>query len=151
MEAVSAEGTCLFTTYAVLPALLLNKPGGIAARLVNKLAPAADVLLGSPPPAPADADTSQSAAPPYPGYPAGHRLQNAPGQVSAHRRAGLYPGTPHQPARSCSRDDTLPRRLLEEGATPGQAGKMLKNTVSGGWTPRRRTFQRAVVQAPAGS
>ena len=35
MEGISACGSCLFTSYAVLPGFLINKPGGAAARMVN--------------------------------------------------------------------------------------------------------------------
>lgn len=39
MEAVSAGGTCLFTTLAVLPGSLVEKPEGGIAKVVNKLVP----------------------------------------------------------------------------------------------------------------
>lgn len=39
MEAVSAGGNCLFTTYAFFPAFLIKKPNGFVTRLVNKLLP----------------------------------------------------------------------------------------------------------------
>lgn len=39
MEAVSSGGTCLFTTLAVLPAPIVKKPNGIAARITNKVIP----------------------------------------------------------------------------------------------------------------
>lgn len=39
MEAVSAGGNCLFTTYAVFPGFLISKPNSIMTRLVNKIMP----------------------------------------------------------------------------------------------------------------
>jgi aldehyde:ferredoxin oxidoreductase len=39
MEAVSALGNCLFTTYAVFPAMLIEKPNKFIPRLVNKVFP----------------------------------------------------------------------------------------------------------------
>lgn len=37
MEAVSAGGSCLFTTYSMLPAYLVNKPNSLVTRSVNRL------------------------------------------------------------------------------------------------------------------
>lgn len=39
MEAVSAGGNCLFTTYAFFPAFLIKKPNGFLTRIVNKVLP----------------------------------------------------------------------------------------------------------------
>ncbi|MFK5883651.1 MAG: aldehyde ferredoxin oxidoreductase family protein [Candidatus Izemoplasma sp.] len=39
MEAVSACGNCIFTTYAILPAFLVTKPNNIISRVVNKSIP----------------------------------------------------------------------------------------------------------------
>ena len=39
MEAASALGSCLFTTYAVFPAPLINKPNNPIVKIVNKLMP----------------------------------------------------------------------------------------------------------------
>lgn len=39
MEAVSAGGTCLFTTLAVLPEPMISKPDSVIAKVVNKLTP----------------------------------------------------------------------------------------------------------------
>jgi aldehyde:ferredoxin oxidoreductase len=39
MEAVSAGGTCLFSTYAMLPEALIKKPNSSLARIVNKAVP----------------------------------------------------------------------------------------------------------------
>ncbi|MDR2569741.1 MAG: aldehyde ferredoxin oxidoreductase family protein [Oscillospiraceae bacterium] len=39
MESASAMGSCLFTTYAVFPAPLINKKGNIIVKTVNKLMP----------------------------------------------------------------------------------------------------------------
>lgn len=39
MEAVSAGGSCLFTTYAFFPGFLLTKPNGLVTRIVNKVLP----------------------------------------------------------------------------------------------------------------
>ncbi len=39
MEAVSAGGSCLFTTYAVFPSFLISKPNSFMTRLVNKIMP----------------------------------------------------------------------------------------------------------------
>jgi aldehyde:ferredoxin oxidoreductase len=39
MEAVSAGGNCLFTTYAVFPSFLIDKPNGLITRIVNKVMP----------------------------------------------------------------------------------------------------------------
>lgn len=39
MEAVSAGGNCLFTTYAFFPSFLIKKPNGIITRIVNKVMP----------------------------------------------------------------------------------------------------------------
>jgi aldehyde:ferredoxin oxidoreductase len=38
METISASGQCLFTSYAVFPAILLTKPNSILTRTVNKVA-----------------------------------------------------------------------------------------------------------------
>lgn len=39
MEAVSADGNCLFTTYAFFPFFLFKKPNSILSRMVNKVLP----------------------------------------------------------------------------------------------------------------
>lgn len=39
MEAVSAAGTCLFTSYEVLPGFLISKPNSLITRIVNAVAP----------------------------------------------------------------------------------------------------------------
>lgn len=39
MEAVSAGGSCLFTTYSFFPFFLLSKPNSIMSRIVNKVLP----------------------------------------------------------------------------------------------------------------
>ena len=39
MEAVSAGGNCLFTTYAFFPQILIKKPNSIITRIVNKVLP----------------------------------------------------------------------------------------------------------------
>ncbi|MFW5780652.1 MAG: aldehyde ferredoxin oxidoreductase C-terminal domain-containing protein, partial [Bacillota bacterium] len=39
MEAVSAGGNCLFTTFAVFPGFLISKPNGLITRTVNKIMP----------------------------------------------------------------------------------------------------------------
>jgi aldehyde:ferredoxin oxidoreductase len=39
MEAASAAGSCLFSTYAVLPSALVEHPGNIVVRAVNALFP----------------------------------------------------------------------------------------------------------------
>lgn len=39
MEAVSAAGTCLFTSYEVLPGFLIAKPNSLITRIVNAVAP----------------------------------------------------------------------------------------------------------------
>jgi len=39
MEAVTAGGSCLFTTYALLPGFLIKKPNARISRLINKLIP----------------------------------------------------------------------------------------------------------------
>ncbi|MDR3217103.1 MAG: aldehyde ferredoxin oxidoreductase family protein [Clostridiaceae bacterium] len=39
MEAVSAGGSCLFTTYAFFPSFLLTKPNSLMTRIVNKILP----------------------------------------------------------------------------------------------------------------
>lgn len=39
MEAISAAGNCLFSSYDVFPAALLNRPNGLLARAVNRLLP----------------------------------------------------------------------------------------------------------------
>jgi len=39
MEAASAAGNCLFTTYAVLPAALVKHPDNILVRIINALIP----------------------------------------------------------------------------------------------------------------
>lgn len=46
MEAVSAGGTCLFTTYALLPELMLKKPNSVFVRFVNKAIPYFGGLVG---------------------------------------------------------------------------------------------------------
>lgn len=45
MEAVSAGGICLFTTYALLPGPLVTNPNSIIAKVTNKLAPAAGGII----------------------------------------------------------------------------------------------------------
>ena len=45
MEAVSAGGTCLFTTLAVLPAPMIIKPDSVIAKLVNKITPSAGGMV----------------------------------------------------------------------------------------------------------
>lgn len=45
MEAVSAGGTCLFSTYALLPGPLVKKPDGFVARIVNKITPLAGGIV----------------------------------------------------------------------------------------------------------
>ncbi|KKM09372.1 aldehyde:ferredoxin oxidoreductase [Clostridiales bacterium PH28_bin88] len=37
LEAISAGGSCLFTTFSLLPGMLVSKPNGMPARLVNTL------------------------------------------------------------------------------------------------------------------
>lgn len=39
MEAVSAGGNCLFTTYAFFPSFLIKNPNGLMTRIVNKVLP----------------------------------------------------------------------------------------------------------------
>lgn len=39
MEALSAGGSCLFTSYAILPGFLLKNPNAFVPRMVNKVAP----------------------------------------------------------------------------------------------------------------
>jgi aldehyde:ferredoxin oxidoreductase len=46
MEAVSAGGTCLFSTYSVLPAKFIKKPNSSFVRFVNKLIPYFGPLVG---------------------------------------------------------------------------------------------------------
>lgn len=46
MEAVSAGGSCLFTTYSMLPAALINKPNSLLTRLVNKLLEHSGLAVG---------------------------------------------------------------------------------------------------------
>jgi aldehyde:ferredoxin oxidoreductase len=46
MEAVSAGGTCLFTTYAILPQALLKNPNYGLVRLINKAVPSFGGLVG---------------------------------------------------------------------------------------------------------
>lgn len=46
MEAVSASGSCLFSTYAMLPAMLQQKPNSASARMVNHIIPFAGGLVG---------------------------------------------------------------------------------------------------------
>ncbi|HAS73834.1 MAG TPA: aldehyde:ferredoxin oxidoreductase [Clostridiales bacterium UBA8960] len=46
MEAVSSAGSCLFTTYAMLPPFLLNKPNRFYVRLINGIIPLAGGLVG---------------------------------------------------------------------------------------------------------
>lgn len=52
MEGVSAGGSCLFTTYAFFPGFLIDKPRGLATRIVNKafcyLGPAVHLLTRFP-------------------------------------------------------------------------------------------------------
>lgn len=45
MEAVSAGGNCLFTTYAFFPPFLISKPRGLVTRIVNKVAPHIGAVL----------------------------------------------------------------------------------------------------------
>ncbi|MGI6228667.1 MAG: aldehyde ferredoxin oxidoreductase family protein [Christensenellales bacterium] len=45
MEAVSAGGNCLFTTYAFFPPFLIKNPRGLVTRIVNKVAPHIGFLL----------------------------------------------------------------------------------------------------------
>ncbi len=46
MEAVSASGNCIFTTYAILPEFLVKKPNHFITRLINKLVPSFGGLTG---------------------------------------------------------------------------------------------------------
>ncbi len=46
MEAVSASGSCIFTTYAMLPSFLLNKPNHLMIRIINKLIPSFGGITG---------------------------------------------------------------------------------------------------------
>lgn len=46
MEAVSAGGTCLFTTYAILPEVLLKNPNNGFVRFINKAIPSFGGLVG---------------------------------------------------------------------------------------------------------
>ena len=46
MEAVSSAGSCLFTTYAMLPALMIEKPNHVMVRIVSKLIPFFGKLTG---------------------------------------------------------------------------------------------------------
>ena len=39
MEAISASGICIFTSYAVLPAFLIHNPNGFIARVINAVVP----------------------------------------------------------------------------------------------------------------
>lgn len=39
MEAISLQGQCLFTSYAVFPAFLVNKPNSAVTRMVDKIVP----------------------------------------------------------------------------------------------------------------
>jgi len=45
MEAVSAGGTCLFTTYALLPGSLVKNPEGAGAKIANKVTPTAGGIV----------------------------------------------------------------------------------------------------------
>ncbi len=46
MEAVSAGGSCLFTTYAILPGFLIANPNSFVSKTVNKLAPYFGGIIG---------------------------------------------------------------------------------------------------------
>jgi aldehyde:ferredoxin oxidoreductase len=46
MEAVSAGGTCLFTTYALLPEIMMKNPNNVIVRLINKALPAFSGIVG---------------------------------------------------------------------------------------------------------
>lgn len=46
MEAVSAGGTCLFTTYALLPEILLKNPNNAFVRFTNKVIPGFGGIVG---------------------------------------------------------------------------------------------------------
>ena len=46
MEAVSACGNCIFTTYAILPAYLVNNPNKLIPRTINKLIPLFGGIVG---------------------------------------------------------------------------------------------------------
>ena len=46
MEAVSAGGTCLFTTYSLLPQALIKNPNKILVRFINKVIPSFGWLVG---------------------------------------------------------------------------------------------------------
>lgn len=46
MEAASAGGSCLFTTYAVFPGFLYSKPNSFVTRLVNKVFPYLGPVIG---------------------------------------------------------------------------------------------------------
>lgn len=46
MEAVSAGGTCLFTTYAALPDGLIKKPNSLISRVTNKVMPGIGGFVG---------------------------------------------------------------------------------------------------------
>ncbi|NLW11011.1 MAG: aldehyde:ferredoxin oxidoreductase, partial [Clostridiaceae bacterium] len=46
MEAVSSAGICLFTTYAILPAFLVNKPNSRIAKIINGVLPSMGGIVG---------------------------------------------------------------------------------------------------------
>ncbi len=46
MEAVSSVGNCLFTTYAILPAFLVEKPNHPIVRFINKMIPSFGAIVG---------------------------------------------------------------------------------------------------------
>lgn len=46
MEAVSASGICVFTTYAMLPEFLIRKPNHIISRVINKIIPSFGGIVG---------------------------------------------------------------------------------------------------------
>ncbi|NLC73568.1 MAG: aldehyde ferredoxin oxidoreductase family protein [Ruminococcaceae bacterium] len=45
MEAISSSGQCLFTSFSVFPALLVNKPNGIITSIVNAVIPLAGPVV----------------------------------------------------------------------------------------------------------
>lgn len=116
MEAVSAGGTCLFTTYSLLPGPLVKKPEGFAARLANKIVPLAGGMVRFLHNQPWLMKLNLKAVLPYPyavklatGFKMdiGRFIRAGERGYNLERLINLRQGLRAQ-------DDTLPKRLLEE-------------------------------------
>ncbi len=135
METVSAGGTCLFTTYALLPEIMMKNPNNVIVRLINKALLAFSGIVGFVHNHPGLLSFNLKSILPHPysiklvtGFKmnigrfvrTGERGYNLERLINI--RQGLLPG-----------DDTLPKRLTDELQRPDdphsrvELKKMLKD------------------------